>query len=411
MNVKKKMLNFIRIFRPIYVPVCTLIRRLFSNTSIVFCTCKFIRRISNPNFRSYLSQYRNPVELSDPALASHPIINMPVHVLGPKNKGKVIMLLENQTYHGGFCAIWIYYLNRLSFSDKMGLCHVINWNQSDFYQEDHPVNGAESVFEYYFQQPCGISLAEARESACVVYDWNNPEFGYDDVFHVGGATDYRFTSEDIEKFAKIQRKYIKLHPKLQKSIDAQIERLFCGHKVVLGVHARGADTKIGYKNHPLIVTAEDYIEKTEELAKRIKAELIFLATDDQEMLELFRDRFGDKLIYYDDVVRSSSTVMSCFIKKERTDHHYLLGLEIIRDVYTLAACQGFVCGMSYVGMVVQVLKRANNQKFRAFYRIFKGLRKDGIELTDSNARKKISDQWNKELNQGNDEKEIENENN
>ena len=52
--------------------------------------------------------------------------------------------------------------------------------------------------------------------------------------------------------------------------------------------------------------------------------------------------------------------MNCFIEKNRENHHYLLGLEIIRDVYTLAACRGFVCGMSYVGFMVQIIKRAND---------------------------------------------------
>lgn len=106
------------------------------------------------------------------------------------------------------------------------------------------------------------------------------------------------------------------------------------------------------------------------------------------MLEQFKEKFGSKLVYYD-VIRSNGTVMNCFIEKERENHHYLLGLEIIRDVYTLAACQGLVCGMSYVSFIVQVLKKANNQTFSAFYRIFKGLAKDGVELTDSKAREKL----------------------
>ena len=356
MEIKKRILWFIRLFRPVYVPFCNWIRKHFKSTGFFFCYCKIIRRMWNPNFRKYISQYRNPTESEVRRGNNHPIINMPVHVLGPLNKGKIIMLLENQSHHGGFCALWVYFLNRLSFSDKMGFYHVIDWNESEFYQEDHPVNGATSIFEYYFEQPCGISLKDAHKSSCVVYDWNNPEFGYDEVFHVGGPIDYQFSTKDIEKFARIQRKYIHLHPEIEKSFTYQINTLFQNKKVVLGVHARGADTKIGYKNHPTIITSEDYIDKTELLANKINADLIFLATDDQEMLEQFKEKFGSKLVYYDDVIRSNGTVMNCFIEKERENHHYLLGLEIIRDVYTLAACQGLVCGMSYVSFIVQVLK-------------------------------------------------------
>lgn len=39
-------------------------------------------------FRKYISQYRNPTESEVRRGNNHPIINMPVHVLGPLNKGK-----------------------------------------------------------------------------------------------------------------------------------------------------------------------------------------------------------------------------------------------------------------------------------------------------------------------------------
>lgn len=397
MNAKRDILNFIHIFRPIYVPISNFIRSTFGTQGYVFAICKFIRRLPNAYFRGYVNNYRNPIEHDEGKTQRHPIMNMQVHVLGNKNKGKVIMLLENQSHHAGFCALWVYFLNRLSFSDKKGFYHVIDWNESEFYQEDHPINGSTSIFEYYFEQPCGISIEDARKSNFVIYDWNNPEFGYNDTFHVGDTNDYKFTTADIEQFAKIQRKYIHLHKDIENSIKDQIEKLFQGSANVLGVHARGADTKIGYKGHPTIVTSEDYIDETRKMSEKIKADLIFLATDDQEMLDQFKVAFGDKLVYYEDVIRSTGTIMNCFIEKERENHHYLLGLEIVRDVYTLAACKGFVCGMSYVSFIVQILKKANNQKFRGFHRIFKGIKADGVDLNDANARKKISEKWEKEL--------------
>lgn len=396
--------NFIHIFRPLYSPLFSFVRKRCNISSPFYCFVKFIRRLPSSDFRRYLSQYLAPESRGASISHNHPLVNMPVHVLGPLNKGRVIMLLENQSHHGGFCALWVYFLNRLSFSDKMGFYHVIDWNESEFYQEEHPVNGSTSIFGYYFQQPSGISLAEAKRSKSVVYDWNNPEFGYDDVFHVGGNMDYKFTSDDIKQFAAIQRKYIHLHPFIEKSFNEQISSLFQGKKTILGVHARGADTKIGYKDHPTIITSEDYIDKTEQLANQINADLIFLATDDQEILDQFKKKFGDKLVYYDDVIRSNGTVMNCFIEDERENHHYLLGLEIIRDVYTLAACTGFVCGMSYVSFIVQILKKAKNQKFKVFFRIFKGLAKEGIELTDPNVRKKVKEKWDKELKYANNSK-------
>ena len=389
----------IHMLRPLYVPISDAIRQKFGTQGYVFAICKFVRRLPNAYFRHYINSYHNP-DGHKALSGAHNVINLQVHVLGEKNKGKVIMLLENQSHHAGFCAIWVYFLNRLSFSDKMGFYHVIDWDESEFYQEKHPVNGSNSIFEYYFEQPGGISLEDARESSCVVYDWNNPEFGYNDTFHVGDTNDYHFQSEDIEQFAKIQRKYFRLRKDIEASIEQQIAVLFQNHKKVLGVHARGADAKIDYKGHPLTVTSEDYINETKKMAENLDVDLIFLATDDQEMLRRFQDAFGEKLVFYEDVIRSSGTVMSCFIEKERENHHYLLGLEIIRDVYTLAACNGLVCGMSYVGFIAEIIKRSRNENFDDLARIFKGIRQEGIDLNKASMRKAIGDQWRRELGQG-----------
>ncbi|MFR1060532.1 MAG: hypothetical protein ACLSEY_08790 [Enterocloster sp.] len=65
----------------------------------------------------------------------------------------------------------------------------------------------------------------------VVYDWNNPEFGYNDTFHVGDTNDYRFTEKDIEQFAEIQRKYVHLHGDIAFDIEKQIQSLFRGKRM------------------------------------------------------------------------------------------------------------------------------------------------------------------------------------
>ena len=105
------------------------------------------------------------------------------------------------------------------------------------------------------------------------------------------------------------------------------------------------------------------------------------------MLDQFKAAFGDKLIYYDDVIRSTGTVMNCFIEKEKENHHYLLGLEIIRDVYTLAACNGFVCGMSYVQFYCPGFKES---KWAEIYKFIIGSpnQENGVDLKDANAKKR-----------------------
>lgn len=322
--------------------------------------------------------------------------NIQMWDLGEKNKGKVVFLMNNRAGHGGFCGLWIYYLNRLAFSDKMGFYHVMNCVQSDFYQEDHPIHGTRNVFEYYFQQPCGISLKSALQSKNVVFDWNNDDYGFNDSFHVGGPVDYTFKNSDIKQFAELQKKYIKFQPSIEKKLLKQTQRLL-GNRKVVAVHARGTDYKVPYKGHPIAISPEDYLETAKILADKIGATHIFLATDDITILNLFKNDLGDKLIYFNDVIRSEGTVWNCYVKSDVKNPHFRLGYEIIRDVFAMASCDGFVCGLSYVSFMVQVLKKSWDKDFLVFQRLSHGLRKEGLDLTSDKARAAVRVQWAKEL--------------
>ncbi len=403
MNLKRIILNFIHLFRPIYVPICTCIRKVFKSTSVVFCTCKFIRRVSNPIFRNYISQYRNPVEQTTERAPDHPIINLPVHVLGPLNKGKIIMLMKHDASYAGIGAIWVYYLNRLAFSDRMGFHHVFECTKNMYYQEEHPVHGITNVFEYYFQQPSKISLKDAYKSNCVVMDWNNPEYGYNDFWNASGTDNYEFKDRDINEYARLQRKYFHLQPWVEKQLEENIKDLLSDCKT-LGVHARGADTKMKYKNHPAIVSVEDYIRAAKKARCAIGAKKIFLATDDEEMLLSFQNAFGTDLLYYKDVIRSKGTVMNCYIEEKRDNHRYNLGLEAIRDVYTLAACQGLVCGISCISFVAQVLKRSKGEKYKVLKRLSNGVNKEGRNMLSEKDRQAVRNEWSKELGRETDER-------
>ena len=384
-----------QVFGPIYRPVVTKLREFGKKHRTAMFIFKILRRWPNPEFRDYVADYIVKSPTIYPGNCNNmprKVRNLQVYELGNKNPVKVIMLMNNRAGHGGFCGLWIYYLNRLAFSDKMGFYHVFNCVQSEFYQEDHPMHGTHNVFEYYFQQPCGISLKSAWKSKSVIFDWNSADYGYYDVFRVGGTIDYTFKEADIELFAKLQKKYIKLRPSLERKICGQIKRMF-GESKVLAVHARGTDYKVEYKGHPLPITTQDYIEAARIQAEQIGADKIFLATDDLSILKAFQQEFGSALLYYDDVIRSEGTVWNCYVKTNVRNSHYRLGYEIIRDVYTMAACDGFVCGMSYVSFMVQVVKKSQDKEFDTFIRLFHGLRKEGLDLTDANVRAKVRKRW------------------
>ena len=84
---------------------------------------------------------------------------------------------------------------------------------------------------------------------------------------------------------------------------------------------------------------------------------IFLATDDVDTVNLFKKEFGEKLLTYADVTRSDGEVSVAFSEAGRMNHHYLLGQEVLRDMYTLAKCDGLIAGKSQVSICAYIQKR------------------------------------------------------
>lgn len=355
------------------------------------CFLKILLRGRTREFQQYVARYIPIKTINGQNCVTR---NLTVSTLGTRNAKKIIMLLERDSGSSGFCAEWVYWLNRFTFSDKMGFSHCVNWTSSQFYKEKELEN--DNIFEYFFEQPAGITVEDALKSQNVIFDYNSVDYGYYDSFAPGRNDDYIFSEKDIINFAEIQKKYIRLNKDLKDDIDFEIKNLL-KEKKVLAVHARGADAKIPYNNHPMPVTTENYIDNATREMGVIHAEKIFLATDDNGILRRFIEVFGDKLLYYKDVERSDGVRMNCYGESSRSMHHYKLGKEIIRDVYTMAACQGLICSVSYVSYIVRIIKKSMDCNFETLDCIKTELRKTGLNLTDPKTISSVEKIWNKEL--------------
>lgn len=355
------------------------------------CFLKIVLRGRTREFQQYVARYIPAKTMNGLDCATR---NLTVSSLGALNDKKVIMFLERDSGSSGFCAEWVYWLNRFSFSDKMGFVHCVNWTNSQFYKESELENN--NIFEYFFKQPGNISVEDALKSKNVIFDYNTTDYGYYDFFAPGRNDDYNIAEKDIIDFAEIQKKYIRLNKELNNEIESDMMNLLKEEKV-LAVHARGADAKIPYNNHPMPVTTECYIEYTNRVMETIQADKIFLATDDNGILKSFIDVFGDRLLYYKDIERSDGVRMSCYGERCRPMHHYALGKEIIRDVYTMAACQGLVCSVSYVSYIVRIVKKSRGCDFEAVECIKTQMRKKGLNLTDPKTISSVEKAWNQEL--------------
>jgi hypothetical protein len=282
----------------------------------------------------------------------------------------------------GFFSLFCLVLDALAIADRYGLTPVVEFGENTLYYQGCEINGSMNPYEYYFKPVSEIQVADVGKCYRVLFyrdgqrnrDFNIPfSVASQKIVNEGDKDDY------IRNRAYIYKKYIKLNSNVESYLNQTIESLLEGEKI-LGVHVRGTDFYNGYLNHAKAVTLEQYIEETSYAMEAGSFDRIFVATDEEKAICEFRKHFGNRVICYEDVLRSTDGKALHFSTVERKHHKYLLGLEVLRDMMTLAACDGLVAGYSNVSLVARIVKCSTDKRFSYLHIIDNGFNTDGIRF-------------------------------
>lgn len=180
----------------------------------------------------------------------------------------------------------------------------------------------------------------------------------------------------LKTMGMIVKKYIALNEYSKNYIQKSIKNIFsddCDFNKILAVHVRGTDFSLHWNNHPNIVQVEDFFIAIDEAIVKGNFDYIFLATDDSKRLELFKKKYGSKLKYFEDVHRSDGEINVSFEKYDRVHNNYFNGLEVLRDIYTMAYCGGLIAGLSQVSICSRIVNRSLDEQFKYEKIIDKGI--------------------------------------
>ncbi|MCM1261851.1 MAG: hypothetical protein NC313_03945 [Butyrivibrio sp.] len=294
---------------------------------------------------------------------------------GVLNRDKILYYIEENNKDLGFFAMYRYWLEYLYFADICGYLPVVSAGKDFAYKEEGAVNETTNPFEYYFLQPSAISVQETRHSKQVILS---------DIVHrkmvelifTGKAGNYKYNKRYLSMMSYIVKKYVHFNKYTEEYINESIKKLNFGQEKMLGIHIRGTDFRAKYNNHPVYVSEEDCFEEVEKMLKKNSYSKIFVATDDKRILSAFIKKYGGYICFYGDVERSSNNKSVAFSDNSRDNHKYLLGLEVIRDMYTLSMCNGLIAGISQVAICAQINKLARNEHYEDIKIIDKGLYKN-----------------------------------
>ena len=296
---------------------------------------------------------------------------------GEKHPDKNIFFIE---VNGAMGAMYRYMLYALWEAERLGFTPVIKFHDSCIYREAHLIDGTDNAFEYYFSQPTDVSLSDVYESSRVFF-LELPHFSR--IEHDLGNLNpdapagYVVNEEYLKTLAGVARKHLHLNEKTKRFFENSFWKLLPqgeSEKKVLGVHVRGTDFALQWEGHPNMVTVEDFFSAIDGvLDKEGGFTHIFLATDDNTRLEAFKERYGERLLYYEDVHRGEGVRLAILDALDRENTHYLDGLEALRDMYTLAACDGLIAGLSQISISARIRRLADYGPFEYMKILDKGL--------------------------------------
>ena len=157
-----------------------------------------------------------------------------IRSFGEGSPEKVFYVIWRERGAGFFSNVF-HVLGHLTIADSLGMAPVVDMqNFKTFYNEADPINGTRNAWEYYFRQPCDISLDTVNKSKYVVF--------CNGVFIDSFNDDTETLVRKIETLERIIRKYLHVHSHIQRFCDDFVSEFFAGKKV-LAIHFRGQDQR------------------------------------------------------------------------------------------------------------------------------------------------------------------------
>lgn len=214
---------------------------------------------------------------------------------GNKNGDKTIVLLDYPCFNEGLVSIVRWTYTHIRWILEKGYTPVVDLHA---YPNQYLNSEEENMWEYFFEPVSEISVGEAYESKNVISAAGN--------MILPGESQINPYQEkwgrrklDSEAFCKL----IRMNSETRRYIEEKMPERLSGK--VLGVVMRGTDfrkdaaEKINKEWRKNIVDAETFLQACIHFKNKLEYEYIFLATEDAEYFEMFRQAFGDRLLSVD----------------------------------------------------------------------------------------------------------------
>ena len=190
-------------------------------------------------------------------------------------------------------------MSHIHYAISNGFIPVVDLKhyKNQYFKKDREYK--DNVWEYFFEQPCGISLDDIKEEDNIHISEN--------VFHPDA--EYYFTPDclpisqnnDLYQISDKKQdvmKYLKFKPDIIQYFDEQYKKIIGNKSEVLGVLCRGTDyNKKGLLHEQKQISTKLLIKKIKTfLNKNKNIKYIYLTTEDKNLYNEFKSVFKDIII-------------------------------------------------------------------------------------------------------------------
>ena len=268
---------------------------------------------------------------------------------GKQNPDKVFFVIRRNGPIVGLFSFVCTNIGWIKYAIDQGYIPVIDMQSiPNIYLEKKDV-GKKNAWEYYFEQPCGYSLKDIRHSQNVILsDGGSPkDFPMITMYKNG----------NISMWRDIYKEYIRVVPDIAKEIEDETRKIKSAYRRIVGVNVRGTDyTELKPSGHPRQPSMDEAILITHEKIAEWGCDAIYLATEDEAIVDRFLQEFGDQVILPDVLRYDYRKEHNTYITQNgfnRKNDRYLRGREYLVKIgvlsnldYIITSYMGSTYGMS-----------------------------------------------------------------
>ena len=312
--------------------------------------------------------------------------------LGTNHSDKKFYLVRRFNSVTGIFSNYTVFLKHIRFALENNLIPVIDmqYEENYIYHEEGQL-GKINIWQNYFKQPFEYDLKDVLFSSNVIFSNN-------DVLSLYRLEpDIYKSKNEIECWGQIASNFLKFNDETYLYLNNIYKKLIPENKKVMGVSYRSGYVNGKPSGHPIQPSIEELIYDSKKYFNELNYDYIFLSVEDQKIVDIFKNEFGDDLIVVDRLrINSDSKVINNRSEKndinyrekikdcidldklkdlnsylettsfDRENDKFHKGLEYISEMYILSKCNSLICGMTS-GIISSIILNRNEYEFLKAY--------------------------------------------